>query len=389
MRLSMFSTQKFKPTQISSLKNVLSDYKETNEKPARSSQYPVRILSKENSRYFFKPIGSSKNAEIDIDIRSENFISQFIRMIVPREPKTDIIFENEDDEYPIGFISKKVEGFKDFDSYNYLHFIFSLLSGRITGIGDICAIWLLTAEGDGKVLGNVGANNKNQAIKLDNGETRLKYYHPGLSRRFPIKANDIDNLPLPPYFVKNKSKGSTWFYPFNSRLFLLVLLLLSCKKSIRAEVNTTVLKFILIHPGFIALLISHLIRRNNYAENCLLEQIQERMSDARKSALHSKSFRKFMNEKSAEIELKNFKQNLETFKLPRETPLAELCPGYKEEIDNTFNSLKNDAKNYANPDSLNFKINSTAVILLLGMAILFLTRYLLAATPSAGFKNKF
>lgn len=86
---------------------MLSDYEETKEIPAHSSQYAVRILRKKNALYFFKPIsGSSKNEGGEMDIRSEDFISQFMRMIIPREPETDIIFENKNDEYPIGLISK-------------------------------------------------------------------------------------------------------------------------------------------------------------------------------------------------------------------------------------------------------------------------------------------
>lgn len=352
-----------------STKNLLKDYQQVeDQKPTERSQYTVSVRRKGNSLFFFKEISENSSGDLEGDICSENFMSWLIKLIIPREPGTDTVFKDIEDAFPCGLLVEAIEGFRSFGSFYEVQLLFLLLFGRITGVGEITAIWLLMAETDGKMHGNIGVNGRNETVKLDNGETRLAKDF-STNERFPISDSDIDNLPLPPSFVKER--GSTWFKKSLDPLFLAILWLLSCKKSIRTEVNSTLLKFILLPPELLRYSIECLIK-NKFDQTRHFTQITKRIERTREFALKSKSFRNYMLDDKSQMDLKNALRHLQTVKLPGDLTTAQVSPSLREKAQLEYQSLQRESKRLMSSYSLSFKIGYPIMILLIGCFIFYL-----------------
>lgn len=89
-----------------------------------------------NSFWLFKEY-SSKNLSLGQKetIECEVLIQEFIRLIIPRQPKTRSLISSVNSGSPSGVLSKNIENFRSYKSINIISLIFKLLSGNITGLG--------------------------------------------------------------------------------------------------------------------------------------------------------------------------------------------------------------------------------------------------------------
>jgi hypothetical protein len=295
-------------------------------------------------------------------------------MLIPRQPEVNLLFKsNAEDATPLGVLSKKVDGFKSFASIGFLKLIYLLLSGSITGFGEICTLLMLTCERDGKAGGNIGINSQRQTMKLDGGETMLTKFDCELAARYPLREEDINNLPMPPAFIKRRS--IIWLYFHLGSNELILLWLLSFKKNIRNEINSTLLKFILIPENFSHHLTKYLLTPMCRPED-LQRQLKRRVTDAKIVALKNKSFRTYVKSFQAKKELENFIHHLDTFTLSDKVKLSDLSPAYKTTVIQEFHSLKESSQKYIVSYSLSFKVGVAAVILLLSALIIFVSSHI-------------
>lgn len=351
-------------------KSLLQDYAEEKKHNVRidASQHNITLLKKSNTLYFFK-FPARYIEETEIDIRSECLIGQFLRMLIPRQPEVNLLFKSDaEGAPPLGILSKKVDGFKSFASIGFLKLAYLLLSGSVTGLGEICALLMLTCERDGKVSGNIGVNSHRQTIKLDGGETMLAKFDSQLAARYPIREKDINNLPLPPDFVKRR--GITWLYSHLENRELILLWLLSFKKNVRHEINSTLLKFILVPDIFNYHLTRYLLTPMCRPAD-LQCQLKKRAADVKIAALKNKSFRTYIKSQQAEKDIKDYTLHLDKFTLSDTVKISDSSPDYKTSVIQEFRSLKESSQKYIASYSLSFKVGVAAVMLLLSALIMF------------------
>lgn len=313
-------------------KKYLSNYRMLSLPPIDPATYKLNYLQGKNSNHFFKELQGDT-------IHAEHFIQELMRLIIPREPKTRVLYK--DNDQPVGIILKEVEGFISLDNLNGLYLIYCLLAYKIKGLGEICAMLMITCERDAKLKGNVGVNSQNQVVKIDGNEAMFGMANGELSLLYPIDARNIERLPLPPSYVEEK--GGNWFNTVDQKHLLKVFWLLSFYKTFRDEVNSTLLRFFMLPEICYRNLLDQTIPEESIK---FQEQFLERQNLVQEAALRSPSFCRYLQTDKPKKEMQKFFSHLNKFTLAKKCKLAELSQDDQNEVLQKLQQLKPSREQY-------------------------------------------
>lgn len=297
------------------------------------ASHPIFQLEGKHSTWFFKQIATSICEGVKDDIESEVIVQEFMRLILPRQPKTRALISC--DMEPSGILSKAVSNFRSFGSMNSLMLIYRVLFGEITGLGEISTMLLHLCEEDAKLDGNIGADVNNEAVKLDGHETQLARRDFEFAQRHPLTMSDISNLPRPPAYVNSNWLNNNSDGPYSSLWFLM-----SFNARFHLEVNRTLLKLIVLPDIFIEQLIHNNSTRSDYIKIAIIAQFIERKKILKEQALQIPSFISFIADDNHQTELEKFAANLKEFTLPGSVKLMSLCGDFEQTMTDEFTDLQ-------------------------------------------------
>jgi hypothetical protein len=312
-----------------------------------SAAHEIRLFKGKKSFWFFKQTAARAATAIEnearvIDVTAEVIAQEFMRLISPHQPKTRAISSTVDQQFPNGILSQVVEGFQPLNNINIFKLLYLFVRGKATHLGEVVVLLLYCCERDAKLSGNVGMDKHNRIIKLDGNETDLSkpQQTDELHLRYPITEKVIQNLPLPPTYVKRY--GLNWLDQRDEQTTSLSLLLqlLSYSKYFQEEVHGTILRLLLLPPIFIEQLIKTHAPDNHDYQNKVINQFKQRTILLREKALNTTAFRTYLNRPSIKNEINIFLADLENFRLPGRIKITEHCGDYRAALNIQYGKLQ-------------------------------------------------
>ena len=305
------------PNKDSTAFKVLRKLEEANEK--RFNEVNIqRKVHKDNKDYYAKILFStySKDPQLkdtkQIEVATRELIAQeLFRLYIPAQPKTRLIIDQEKEIISVG--SEEVKNLRsplvEPDEVKS-----GILSGKYTGLGNICVLALWMNEHDFKP-GNVVLSN-NRFIKLDGDWAFYNLRENVLNNPHNvINETVIADLPF-----AHQYEAFNWL---NHRIATIITespfldARMSNYPGFRREVNEQMLQILLTPPelltDFVAQYQNSFAQRMNVIPptlNFLLDRSQQLM----KAALNNSSFLEYVESNEAKIMVDKFKENLASFK---------------------------------------------------------------------------
>ncbi len=271
----------------------------------------VKVVYDKNFKDPNAPLNLSDATYIDIATR-EVIAQELFRLYIPNQPKTRLVVDHKN--VIISVASEEVKNFTT--PYNLPNDDMKngILSGKYTGLGNLCVMALFLNEDDFKP-GNVALSN-NQFIKIDGdwcfGNLRLE--NPNRNDNIITEAV-IADLP----FVYNY-EAYNWLNHRTAELLYESPFLdfrMSNHSGFRQEVNEQILKVLLTPPELLKDFFQHynnpVAEKNNILAPAL-NFLVGRQNQLLKSALDNASFLNYLESNEAKLVVSQFKDALANFK---------------------------------------------------------------------------
>jgi len=257
----------------------------------------------------------SKRVQNPVLAKREVVAQELFRLFINHQPKTRLVIDESNPEYAY-VNSKAVQGFTPLEKMPSHRLSSDLLSGKFKGLGEVSVIALLLGESDFK-FGNMGVDKDNNVTKLDGGWCFGSMQDE--KRKDKIRKATIADLPcadVGAYNWLDYIVGGQKCIPQIANLRL------QNNPAFREEVNTAILKVLLLPDPLFYRLIEHYISDHKEIKN-LTTFIIKRKNQLREAALQNKSFLEFIGTSQANRVISTFDAYINNFILTGKIKLLD------------------------------------------------------------------